>query len=142
MGATYPKYSKLYTASVRIDYGDSSTYTDGDDLTSVCELIHSDDSYDVSPNPFDGLIITTIRTLDSKWGFKVSLKVVGVDCRILNAVCYNGTNDPAFIINSNIRDAEAAFTKFEFDPSRIGIFPIDMDNQAYLFTITYQKGLT
>lgn len=141
MAATYPKYSKLYTASVRIDYGDSSTYTEGDDLTSACELIHSDDSYDVSPNPFDGLIITTIRTLDSKWGFKVSLKVVGVDCRILNAVCYNGGNDPAFIINSNIRDAEAAFTKFEFDPSRSGIFPIDMDNQAYLFTITYQKGM-
>ena len=141
MGANYPKYSKLYTASVRIDYGDSSTYTDGDDLTSVCELIHSDDSYDVSPNPFDGLIITTIRTLDSKWGFKVSLKVVGVDCRILNAVCYNGTNDPAFIINSNIRDAEAAFTKFEFDPTKGDVLPIDMDFNFYIFTITYQKGL-
>lgn len=141
MATTYPKYSKLYTASVRIDYGDSSTYTEGDDLTSACELIHSDDSYDVSPNPFDGLIITTIRTLDSKWGFKVSLKVVGVDCRILNAVCYDGGNDPTFIINPNIRDAEVAFTKFEFDVSRSAINPIDMDNQAYTFTITYQKGM-
>ena len=140
MGATYPKYSKLYTASVRIDYGDSSTYTEGDDLTSACELIHSDDSYDVSPNPFDGLIITAIRTLDSKWGFKVSL-VVGVDCRILNAVCYDGTNDPAFIINPNILYGEVAFTKFEFDVSRSAINPIDMDNQAYLFTITYQKAM-
>jgi hypothetical protein len=140
MGATYPKYSKLYTASVRIDYGDSSTYTEGDDLTSACELIHSDDSYDVSPNPFDGLIITAIRTLDSKWGFKVSL-VVGVDARILSAVCYDGGNDPAFIINPNIRDGEVAFTKFEFDVSRNAINPIDMDNQAYIFTITYQKAL-
>jgi hypothetical protein len=141
MGATYPKYSKLYTASVRIDYGDSSTYTDGDDLTSACELIHSDDSYDVSPNPADGLVITAVRTLDSKWSFKVSV-AVGVDCRILNAVCYDGTNDPAIIFNFTVLDNEVVFTRLGIDPTRGDVLPIDMDFNFYIFTITYQKGLT
>ena len=137
MSAPIEIFSKIHTVSVLVMY--DSGYSVGEDISSACTLIHSDDNYDITPSLTDGLLVTAQRGLENVSAFRAQF-AIDTDIRVLSASCYDSTNDSAILITPAIRGAEVTFTRFLIDANKGLITSVNMDSISMVFTIQYKKS--